>query len=176
MKPSDPLLLADGNLRCGMYPAGKDAFSQHLAIPEFSQSDHTVSKLSADAGSLWNTVKQASRPQVILKTQPPICLDYRARNRPQLYIHMTSYMHRPIYALVLLQKLCKLSSSQKGAMLTHSIRISLHSYAKHSQFEISQIYILELQGVPTLVCMLWTPRVTWILNSGSTNWAFWGPE
>ena len=25
-----------------------------------------------------------SRPQVILKTQPPICLDYRARNRPQL--------------------------------------------------------------------------------------------
>ena len=25
-----------------------------------------------------------SRPQVILKTQPPICLDYRAHNRPQL--------------------------------------------------------------------------------------------
>ncbi len=49
MKPSDPLLLADGNLRCGMYPTGKVAISQHLAIP---QSDHTVGKLSADAGSL----------------------------------------------------------------------------------------------------------------------------
>ena len=43
-----------------------------------------VSKLKADADLLWNTAKQASRPQVILKTQPPICLDYRARNRPQL--------------------------------------------------------------------------------------------
>ena len=61
----------------------KSLFLRHLAIPGFPQSDHTVSKLSADAGSLWNTVKQASRPQVILKTQPPICLDYRARNRLQ---------------------------------------------------------------------------------------------
>ena len=52
MKPSDPLLLADGNLRCGMYPAGKVAISQHLAIPGVPQSDHTVGKLSADAGSL----------------------------------------------------------------------------------------------------------------------------
>ena len=85
MKSSDPLLLADVTLRYGMYPAGKVDISWHLAIPGFSQSDHTVGKLSADAGSLWNTVKQASRPQVILKTQPPICLDYRARNRPQLY-------------------------------------------------------------------------------------------
>ena len=56
MKPSDPLLLADGNLRCGMYPAGKVAISQHLAIPGFPQSDHTVSKLSADAGSLCSEV------------------------------------------------------------------------------------------------------------------------
>ena len=48
------------------------------------QSDHTVIKLSADAGSLWNTVNQASRPQVILKTQPHICLDYSTRKRPQL--------------------------------------------------------------------------------------------
>ena len=46
--------------------------------------DHTVSKLSAGSVSLLNTVKQASRPQVIHKTQPPICLDYRARNRPQI--------------------------------------------------------------------------------------------
>jgi hypothetical protein len=52
MKPSDPLLLADGTLRCGMYPAGKVDISQHLAIPRFPQNDHTVGKLSADAGSL----------------------------------------------------------------------------------------------------------------------------
>ena len=51
-QPSDPLLLADGNLRCGMYPTGKIAISQHLAIPGFPQSDHTVGKLSGDAGSL----------------------------------------------------------------------------------------------------------------------------
>jgi hypothetical protein len=57
MKPSDPLLLlADGNLRCGMYPAGKVAISQHLAIPGFPQSNHTVNKLSADAGSLCSEV------------------------------------------------------------------------------------------------------------------------
>ena len=49
-----------------------------------SHSDHTVSKLSADAGSLWYKVKQTSRPQVILKALPPIFLDYKARNRPQL--------------------------------------------------------------------------------------------
>ena len=60
MKPSDPLLLADVTLCCGMYPAGKVDISQHLAIPGFPQSDHTVSKLSADSGSLLNTVKQAS--------------------------------------------------------------------------------------------------------------------
>ena len=39
-------------LRCGMYPAGKVDISQHLAIPGFPQSDNTVSKPSADAGSL----------------------------------------------------------------------------------------------------------------------------
>ena len=52
MKPSDPLLLTDVALRCGMYPAGKVDISQHLAIPGFPQSDHTVGKPSADAGSL----------------------------------------------------------------------------------------------------------------------------
>ena len=83
MKPSEPLPLANVTLPCGMYSAGKVDISQHLAIPGFPQSDHTVSKLSADADSLWNTVKQASRLQVILKTQPTICFDYRARNRPQ---------------------------------------------------------------------------------------------
>jgi hypothetical protein len=49
MKPSDPLLLADVSLRCGMYPADKVDISQHLAIPGFPQSDHTVHKLSAEA-------------------------------------------------------------------------------------------------------------------------------
>ena len=56
MKSSDPLLLADGNLRCGMYLAGKVAISQHLATPRFPQVDHTVGKLSADAGSLCSEV------------------------------------------------------------------------------------------------------------------------
>ena len=57
---------------------------QTLVIPWFSMNNQTVSKLNADAVSLYNTVKQASGPQVILKTHPPICLDYRAHNRPQL--------------------------------------------------------------------------------------------
>ena len=52
MKSSDPLLLADVTLRCGMYPAGKVDISRHLAIPGFPQSDHTVGKPSVDAGSL----------------------------------------------------------------------------------------------------------------------------
>jgi hypothetical protein len=51
MKPNDPLLLADGNLHCR-----KVAISQHLAIPGFPQSDHTVGKLSVDAGSLCSEV------------------------------------------------------------------------------------------------------------------------
>ena len=59
-------------------------FLSHLAIPGFPQSNHTVSKISADADSLWSTLKQAARPQVILKTQPPISLYYKSRNRPQL--------------------------------------------------------------------------------------------
>ena len=33
MKSSDPLLLTDGNLHCGMYPAGKVAIYQHQATP-----------------------------------------------------------------------------------------------------------------------------------------------
>ena len=52
MKPSDPLLLADGTLWFGMYPAGKVDISKHLAIPGIPQSNHTVSKPSVDAGSL----------------------------------------------------------------------------------------------------------------------------
>ena len=52
MKPSAPLLLVDVALRCGMYPAGKVDISQHLAIPRFPQSDHTVGKPSGH----WFTV------------------------------------------------------------------------------------------------------------------------
>jgi hypothetical protein len=56
MKPSDPLLLDNGTLRCGMYPTGKVAFSQHLVIPGFPQCVHTVGKLSAGLGSLCGEV------------------------------------------------------------------------------------------------------------------------
>ena len=35
MKPSDPLLLANGTLRCWMYPAANVAISQHLVTPGF---------------------------------------------------------------------------------------------------------------------------------------------
>jgi len=37
MEPTDPPLLADSTLRCGMYPAGKVAISQHLATSRFTQ-------------------------------------------------------------------------------------------------------------------------------------------
>ena len=50
MKPSDPLLHNKDTLCCGMYPEGKVAISQHLITPGFPQCDHTVGKLSADAG------------------------------------------------------------------------------------------------------------------------------
>ena len=76
MKSSDPLLLADVALRCGMYLAGKVDISWHVASPRFPQSDHTVGEPSADAGLLCSEAQQTSWPQVILKCQPPICLDY----------------------------------------------------------------------------------------------------
>ena len=60
MKPSDPLLLTDGTLRNGMYPAGKVAISQNLATPRFPLCDHTVGKLSADAALLCSEVWQTS--------------------------------------------------------------------------------------------------------------------
>ena len=52
MKSSDPLLFTIVTLPCRMYPTDKVDISQHLAIPGFSQSDHTVNKPSADTGSL----------------------------------------------------------------------------------------------------------------------------
>ena len=56
------LLLADVTLRSrsGMYPAGKVDISQHLAIPGFPQSNHTVGKPSADAVSLCSEAQQTS--------------------------------------------------------------------------------------------------------------------
>ena len=48
MKPSDPLLLADVTLRCGMYPAGKVDISRHLATPRLTSFD---SAKSEDNGS-----------------------------------------------------------------------------------------------------------------------------
>ena len=51
-QPSDPLLVTDVTLRCWMYPAGKVDISQQLAIPKFSQSNHTEGKPSVDTGSL----------------------------------------------------------------------------------------------------------------------------
>ena len=56
MKPSDPLLLADVLLCCGMYPAGKFDISQYLATPGFPWSNHTAGKTSTDAGSLCSEV------------------------------------------------------------------------------------------------------------------------
>ena len=43
-----------------MYPACKVDISQHLAIHEFPQSDHTVCNPSADTGSLCSEAKQTS--------------------------------------------------------------------------------------------------------------------
>ena len=56
IKSSDPLLLANVTLHCGMNPAGKADISQHLAIPGFLQSDYTVGKPNAHAGSLCSEV------------------------------------------------------------------------------------------------------------------------
>jgi hypothetical protein len=77
MKSSGPLLLANVPLHCRMYPSGKVDISWHLAIPVFPQSD-SVGKPIADIGSMCNEAKQTTWPQVILKFQPPICLDYRS--------------------------------------------------------------------------------------------------
>ena len=55
MKPSDPMLLANVTLGCGMYPAGKVDISQHLATPGFHRSDHTVGDPSTDTGSLMTS-------------------------------------------------------------------------------------------------------------------------
>ena len=55
IKPSDPILLANVSLHCGMYPAGKVNISRHQAILRFPQSDHNVGNPSSGAGSLCIT-------------------------------------------------------------------------------------------------------------------------
>ena len=42
MNSSDPLLLADGTLRYGIYPVGKVAISRHLVTPGIPRCDHTA--------------------------------------------------------------------------------------------------------------------------------------
>ena len=73
-------LVADGNLHCGMYPAGKVAISRHLVTPGFPRCDHTIGKQT-----LAIIEMKYSRPQVILKCQPPICLDYRSAQTDPAY-------------------------------------------------------------------------------------------
>ena len=67
MKPSDPLLLADVTLHCGMYPAGKVNISCHLAILGSPQSDHTVWQGQWEG---WVTVPSAESNTVSLVITP----------------------------------------------------------------------------------------------------------
>ena len=76
MKPSDPLLLANVALCCGMYPAGKVDISGHLAIPGFPQSDHTVGKPSVDC-----VVKHSRPPD--LKSSSNVSLPFTWITGPQ---------------------------------------------------------------------------------------------
>ena len=46
MKPSDPLLLANGTLRCGMFPVDKVGISRHLATPRTILSQSSVRTLA----------------------------------------------------------------------------------------------------------------------------------
>ena len=149
MKSSDPLLLADGNLHYGMYLAGKVAISRHLIIPGFPRCDHTVDKLSADAGVNWNEAYQTSWPLVILKCQPPICLDYRARNKPHLALKSTHHLSRQCLFFV-----CPIHNCQE--FLHHSDRLSdqarqrvceVLGFLKYVQSsKILKILMLKLHG------------------------------
>ena len=60
--------------------------------PGFPQGVHVDAELSADAGSTCHTMQQDSRPQAILKFQPPNRLDYRARYRLQLINNSQNYV------------------------------------------------------------------------------------
>ena len=81
-----PELLAKSALSCWMYTTAQITSSltpSHLWVSlEWPYCQR------AQWGP-WFTVKQASRPQVILKTQPHICLDYRPATDPSLWMKWT---------------------------------------------------------------------------------------
>ena len=52
-------MLADGNLRCGMYPAGKVTIYHHLATPGFPQ---VTILLASSVRTLVHCVVKYSRP------------------------------------------------------------------------------------------------------------------
>ena len=68
MKASDQLLLANGPLHCGMYPAGKVAISQHLATPKFPQCS-VIILLASLVRSLVYCVVKYSRPPDLKSAQ-----------------------------------------------------------------------------------------------------------
>ena len=71
-EPSDPLLLADGTLHCGMYPAGKVDISRLLAIMDFPR----VTVLSASpVRMLVHFVVKHSRP-LDLKSSSNVSLPF----------------------------------------------------------------------------------------------------
>ena len=76
MKSSFPLLLADGTLCCWMCPKGKASLNTGISI---------LAESSLRMLAFIDT--KYSRPPGLsgtLKCQPPICLNYRACNAPQL--------------------------------------------------------------------------------------------
>ena len=77
-----PLLLAKCALNCWMYPTAQTTLfptpSHPWVTPEWQAS-------SLQCGH-WFTVKHRKWPQVILKTQPPICFDYSALNSPSFEV------------------------------------------------------------------------------------------
>ena len=78
MKPSDPLLLANVTLHCGMYPAGKVDISQHLAIPGSPRV--TILSLSP-VQTLVHCVVKHSRPSD-LKSSSSVNLPFALITEP----------------------------------------------------------------------------------------------
>ena len=70
MKSSDPLLLADGTLRCRMYPAGKDTISRHLSTPCLDHRARNRPQLPLERmGTFWivptNAIFAVSNLQIL---------------------------------------------------------------------------------------------------------------
>ena len=113
MKPSDPMLLVDSTLCCGMYSAGKVDISQHLAILGFSNPVWTLvlcvmkhsqppDLKSSSNASLpfacitgpatdpsndpgWNKTLRLNRDTLYIQ-QPASCLSYHVRGQPPLVL------------------------------------------------------------------------------------------